>query len=60
MGEVKHTLDGEYGLTYNDVMSDIMNNKLDIRVENDPFGLLLIGNLDDIKYLIENVYGITN
>ena len=53
---VKHTLSGEHGLTWGEVMEDIMNCNLDIRIESDPDGLLLIGDQDHIEYLIKECY----
>ena len=53
---VKHTLSGEHGLTWEEVMQDIMNCNLDIRIEGDPDGLLLIGDSDHIEYLIKECY----
>lgn len=55
---VKHTLSGEFGLTWDDVMTDIMNCKLDIRIESDPDGLLLIGDQDHVEYLIKECYNL--
>ena len=54
--ETMHTLVGvEYPDAMEELMPIICNQNLDIRIESDPEGVLLIGDLDHIEYLLEQI-----
>ena len=56
--ESVHSLEMSEGFYYSEVMQDIMNMKLDLRVEQDGELLHVIGDPDHVAYLCDECYGI--